>query len=56
VVPCIAYNCTKAKYGALFFQGFRPFWKRKNSKKSTFAFRVTLPRGTWFADSIKCLE
>jgi hypothetical protein len=57
IVPCIAYNCSKAKImvnGDGMEGTMQLFWELKNRKKRTVG--VSTPTGTWFAEKIKCLE
>jgi hypothetical protein len=53
IVPCIAWNCTRAKVMAPCNE-HKDFWNRINRKKKSFG--ISPPKGTWFAEKIMCLE
>jgi hypothetical protein len=59
LVPCVAYNCRKIN--KLCYTGFTTahiplFWKLRKQKKYIKYLSTRAPKGTWGAESIKCLE
>ena len=54
VVPCIGKNARKVKYVAYAYKDILNFWAKKGKVGDWDKFIV--PRGTWGATSIICLE
>jgi hypothetical protein len=59
IVPCIAYDCKQIKFRAYCSStSIKKFWMLKYARRSITKNVETkeVPKGTWVAQSIKCLQ
>ena len=52
IVPCVATNAVPVKYIGKNISHIRDFWKKRSKSK----YKKLAPRGTWLAESIRCLS